>query len=133
MTTELVSALVLAAGEWEPPRPFGIQATGEVFTRIVGTEHLQQVVFRTKDGDELWMWVNGSENQRQLMHNELATRLFQALSTVPTSAVVLGSVIITAADGDVPWSVVKRAQRLYLSRERSLTAALSSVAERGVG
>lgn len=33
----LVSALVLCAGEWEPPRPHSIRADGEVFVKIVGT------------------------------------------------------------------------------------------------
>jgi hypothetical protein len=129
----MVSALVLDAGRWEPPRPFGIYADGAVFTRIVGTQHLQQVEFTTKDGEHLWLWGNGQTDQRHLTYNESATRLYQALSPVPTRQQVLGNVIITAADGDVPWSVVRLAQRLYLSRERSLTAALSSAAERGVG
>lgn len=130
---DMVSALILTAGRTDPPRPQGIYATDEVFARIVGSEHLQKVAFTSKYGDELWMWGNGQSKHCRLTYNELATRLYQALSPVPTRQQVLGNVIITAADDSVPWSVVKLAQRIYLDYESNLTSALAAYTERGVG
>lgn len=129
-----VDALLLAAGRQGTPIPHNIPADMTLFAGLVGASRLHHVNLTTPDGEQITMWLNGSANPRTLTRNETATRLYQRLSPVPTTATVLGDVVVTGADGgNVPWSAVELAQVLHANFERNMSAALGSVTERGVG
>lgn len=105
-----------------------------MFAGLVGASRLHHVRLTAPDGEQITMWLNGSANPHTLTRNETATRLYQRLSPVPTTATVLGDVVVTGADGgDIPWSAVELVQGLHAEFEQRMSAALGSIAERGVG
>lgn len=129
-----VDALLLAAGRQGTPIPHNIPADMTLFAGLVGASRLHHVNLIAPDGERITMWLNGSANPHTLTRNETATRLYQRLSPVPTTATVLGDVVVTGADGgDIPWSAVELVQVLHAEFEQRMSAALGSIVEQGRG